>query len=394
MKRSEIEHSWHTTLRTTNPSVEQFDFLAQCVFDQYESGDTQFRQHIANRFNRVAERSGHTLDPARFDLETARAFIADEIGFEGWDRLISFVNDRSEGVRPILFQYAVAAMERGDFSALESMVGGSGRFGDQIKEWYERGYFIDETDTLAEVFSAACMLGYDKTAAFLLDKGVDPYAGMKTGLAGFHYAASSGRLNVIKLLIERKVPMEVENMYGGTVFGQAIWSTINEYTPDHAAIVEALVEAGAVVEPGYLEWWQEQSVPDAETKERVTDVLRRYTEFHARIDVAKEQVAEAEAKGNRRMLADALKALGNILRRPPFLREAAIAAYTRAGDLYSELGLQLEEAWVKRHIGINHEYAERLADAERFYDDSLPFTVQMQRKTPWTMRTPSDIQQW
>ena len=65
-------------------------------------------------------------------------------------------------------------------------------------------------------------------------------------------------------------------MYGGTVFDQAIWSAVNEYSPDHAAIVEALLEAGAVVEPGYAKWWEEQDVPSVETKERVASALMRY----------------------------------------------------------------------------------------------------------------------
>ena len=33
--------------------------------------------------------------------------------------------------------------------------------------------------------------------------------------------------------------------------------------------------------------------------------------------------------------------------------------------------MPLEAAWVIRHIGINHEYAERLTDAEKYYDESL-----------------------
>ena len=192
-----------------------------------------------------------------------------------------------------------------------------------------------------------------------------------TGLNGFHYAASSGRLNVIKLLIKRKVPMEVENRYGGTVFGQAMWSAVNEYSPDHAAIVEALVEAGAVVDEGYLEWWHKQDVPDAATKERVAEILERHREFHQKVASAEQAVATAEHSSNKRAFADALKQLGNILRRLPFTREAANEAYARAANIYHELGLPLEEAWVKRHIGINHEYAERLTEAEKFYDEAL-----------------------
>jgi hypothetical protein len=98
---------------------------------------------------------------------------------------------------------------------------------------------------------------------------------MRTGLAGFHYAASSGRLEIVKLLTTRKIPMEVENMYGGTVLGQALWSAINEHTPQHAEIIEVLIDAGAHVWPKTLEWWIEQDVPSEETKSRVADVLRR-----------------------------------------------------------------------------------------------------------------------
>ena len=371
MARDELEELWGKTLRSSRPTESQFDRLAQAVVDLYDSGDSRFRQHIKNRFNRVTSRTGQRLDPEDFDLATARAFIADEIEFQSWGELTDYIENQADDGRPILFLYAIAAMDMGNFTALESAVGGADKFDDQIREWYEKGYFEDEPETLAEVFSAACMLGYPITAAYLLDKRVDPLAGTKTGLNGFHYAASSGRLEVIKLLIERRVPMEVENMYGGTVFDQAIWSAVNEWTPYHAEIVEELVKAGAVIEEGYREWWNDQHVPDQTTKQQIADVLERHTEFYELVSNAKHDVAEAESGGNKRTIADSLKALGNILRRPPFLRDAADEAYTRAAELYHELSLPLEEAWVKRHIGINHEYAGRLAAAETYYDEAL-----------------------
>src|SRR6266436_3806841 len=68
---------------------------------------------------------------------------------------------------------------------------------------------------MEQAFTWACMLGRTSDVEFLLDKGVDPLAGNNTGLNGFHYAASGGHLDVVKLLIERNVPMEVRNMYGG-----------------------------------------------------------------------------------------------------------------------------------------------------------------------------------
>jgi len=371
MNRKELETLWTETLTSGKPTEAQFGNVAAAIVEVHSSGDTRFGQHIANRLKQITDRTGRSFDANAFDISMSRLLVADEIGFASWNDLTNAISDPAENAKPLLFQYAVAAMVRGDFSALESMVGGPEKFHEQIVVWYQQGYFGDEQETLAEVFSAACMLGHARTAEYLLYKGVDPYAGMKTGLSGFHYAASSGRLDVIKLLIDRKVPMEVKNMYNGTVFEQAIWSAVNEHTPNHAEIVEELIKAGAVVDEGYDEWWEDQDVPDAETKRRIADVLRRHDEFRARLDLARQKVDEAESDGSTRALADSLKGLGDLLRRPPFLRDAANEVYQRAANLYKETGLPLEEAWVKRHIGINHEYAGRLEEAEKYYDEAL-----------------------
>jgi ankyrin repeat protein len=368
MNLEELQTLWRETLRSSTADPVRFEQLAEAVVDVYRSGDRRFRQHIKNRFNRVKERTSVDLDPDKFDIEMSRTFVADEIGFTIWNELMDAASDMSG--KPILFHYAVAAMDRGDFTALEEAIGPD-RFHDQIVEWFERGFASGEQETFDELFTAACMLGHERAAAYLLEKDVDPYAGMKTGLSGFHYAASSGRLNVIKLLIKRGVPMEVKNMYGGTVFEQAIWSAVNEWRPDHAAIVEALVEAGAEIDEGYAEWWDKQNVSDPSTKDRIAKVLDRHKEFHRRISEAKRDVSNAESNSDKKRLADSLKSLGNILRQLPFLRDEANEAYSRAAELYHQLKLPLEEAWVKRHIGINHEYAERLHEAERYYDEAL-----------------------
>lgn len=365
MDKDVLKNLWHETF--ASPSSAKLDEVAQVVVEVYSSGP-RFREHIKNRSKRVSKTTGFELDPENFDLDAARAYIADEIGFTNWDDLINEVEDPGE--KPILFHYAIAAMDRGDFTALEETIGPE-KFHEQIVEWFESGRFKDEQETLDEIFSAACMLGHSDGAEYLLNKGVDPYAGMKTGLSGFHYAASSGRLDVIKLLIERGVPMEVKNMYGGTVFEQAIWSVVNEYTPQHAEIVERLVEAGAVVDDGYDEWWEKQNVPGRQTKERIAKVLERHSEFQKRIAEAQQTVTDAEVQNDKRQLANSLKALANILRRPPFLRDQANAVYERAANIYKEIGMPLEEAWVNRHIGINHEYAGRLEEAEKYYDEAL-----------------------
>lgn len=275
MNGRELNELFDKTVRSARPDVDQFEQLANALLEAHRSGDFRLQQHIRNRLKQIGDRTGENLVDRELDIGVARLVIADEIGFAGWDELIErLTND--EGEKPILFQYAVAAMVRGDFSALEEALGGSECFTDQIVDWYEAGYFDDESETLAEVFSAACMLGHAPAAGYLLDRGVDALAGTRTGLNGFHYAASSGRLAVIKLLIECEVPMEVRNMYGGTVLEQALWSAVHEHKPSHGEIVEALVDAGAYLEPGTLEWWDEQNVPSADTKRRVADVLQRH----------------------------------------------------------------------------------------------------------------------
>lgn len=275
MNRRELEHLWQSTLRAARPSREQFERLADAVVASYGRGDPGLDQHLKNRLKQIGERTGVVYDADRLDLAAARDLVADESGFADWGALLGAVDDATGDGRPLLFLYAVAAMERGDFSALEGMVGGAGCFDDQIIDWYDKGYFETEPGTLAEILSAACMLGHARAAGYLLDKGVDSLAGIKTGLNGFHWAASSGRLDLIRLFIEKKVPIQVRNMYGGTVLDQALWSAINEYSPDHADIIEALIDAGAVIEPGTLEWWRSEDVPSDETRARVIAALER-----------------------------------------------------------------------------------------------------------------------
>ena len=104
---------------------------------------------------------------------------------------------------------------------------------------------------------------------------MDPVAGMRSGMNGFHYAASCGQLEVVKVIIDRKVPMEIVNRYGGTVLGQALWSAIHEHERTHAEIIEALISGGAEIYPGTTEWWAQQEVPSSETKDRVATALHR-----------------------------------------------------------------------------------------------------------------------
>jgi hypothetical protein len=165
---------------------------------------------------------------------------------------------------------ALRGLEGGDFSRLEPLFGEAkseaGRC--RIVEWYEKGYFDDKPKALAEALSCACFLGRTSVAKFLLDKGVDPAAGIGTGLAAFHWAANRGNLDTVKLLIERGAPLEQENMYGGTVLGCTVWSAIHEPRADHIQIIEALIAAGANIEAA--------DYPTG--NKRVDETLRRHGE--------------------------------------------------------------------------------------------------------------------
>jgi hypothetical protein len=96
---------------------------------------------------------------------------------------------------------------------------------------------------IEQAFIYACLYGRTAIASFLLDQDVDPAATTGTGQTGMHLAADGGHLETIQMLIDRKVPLNLKNSYGGTVLGQAIWSAANEPKPEHAAIIEALEKA-------------------------------------------------------------------------------------------------------------------------------------------------------
>ncbi len=162
------------------------------------------------------------------------------------------------------------ALTNGDFTLLDELLVAEG------------ASIFDLLDTngnpegiMCEAFAWACFTGRTWDAEALLDRGVDPSKSDKTGLTGFHWAANRGNAETVDMLIRRKAPLEQLNIYGGTVLGQALWSAVNEPREGQAEVIESLVAAGAAVEPGTLDWWQEQNVPSAQTKARVARTLQQ-----------------------------------------------------------------------------------------------------------------------
>jgi|ERR1035437_1509418 hypothetical protein len=148
MDKESLEHAWRDYIRS--PTIEKFETLADTVVERWDAGDQHIRTHIRNRVRPIYQLPKEEVQNVTFGLNEARAIIVFELGYDNWSDLEGAIRDRMD----LLFHYAVAAMDRGDFSGLESMVGGPEHFGDQIFEWYEKGLFENEPETLAEVFSA------------------------------------------------------------------------------------------------------------------------------------------------------------------------------------------------------------------------------------------------
>ena len=92
------------------------------------------------------------------------------------------------------------------------------------------------------------------------DRGADSGAQNGNGQTGLHLAAIGGWLDTVQRLLARGAPLEVENAWGGTPLGNVLSAAVHhDPNVDYTPIVAALVEAGAAVDPRYLEWWRSRT---------------------------------------------------------------------------------------------------------------------------------------
>ena len=97
-------------------------------------------------------------------------------------------------------------------------------------------------------FMWACGYGEHRVVEFLLAKGIDIAAQDRSGQSGLHWAVIGGHPDIVKLLLRYNPPLELKNVYGGTVLGQALWSAAHGGDPDvYIAILEMLVAHGAMI---------------------------------------------------------------------------------------------------------------------------------------------------
>jgi ankyrin repeat protein len=102
-------------------------------------------------------------------------------------------------------------------------------------------------------FLYACGYGRTDVVEFLLKKGVDPASHSNDGQTGLHWTVIGGHLDTVKSLLRQNPLLEVKNVYGGTVLGQALWSAAHSGDPEvYIKIIETLIAAGAEVPRGHV----------------------------------------------------------------------------------------------------------------------------------------------
>ena len=95
----------------------------------------------------------------------------------------------------------------------------------------------------------AATFGRAGVVELLLGRGVDIAATDDDRMTALHCAAGGGHLDVVQLLLARGAPLEVENIWGGTVLNSTLHFAFNDPAKgvDYIPIIEALLGAGADV---------------------------------------------------------------------------------------------------------------------------------------------------
>lgn len=157
--------------------------------------------------------------------------------------------------------------DRGARLDLESAAG-VGRI-DAVRKFFNADGRLKGKATRKQLQAAlkhACAWGRLEVVEFLLDKQVDSTRDRGDGQTPLHCAVIGGQLETVKFLLKQNVPLEVKNIYGGTVLGQTLWSAAHGGDPKvYAAIIKVLIAAGARV--------PERHVP---VNKPIDDLLRSY----------------------------------------------------------------------------------------------------------------------
>jgi hypothetical protein len=183
------------------------------------------------------------------------------------------IDGRPEGWNPLL-----AALHNGQPAAAEFLAtrgarmdlegaAGVGRL-DVVKGFFNDDGTLKASTTSVQLTSGfmwACGYGRNHVVEFLLQNGFDLRTQDDDRQTGAHWAAIGGQLETIKLLLAHHAPLEVRNVYGSTVLGQALRSAAHDDRDIYVSIVETLIAGGAEV--------PERHPP---VNKRVDELLSRY----------------------------------------------------------------------------------------------------------------------
>jgi ankyrin repeat protein len=113
----------------------------------------------------------------------------------------------------------------------------------------------------------AAKFARDDVVKFLLELGVDVAARDGYKMTALHWAAANGRVDTVRALLARGAPLEVQNMWEGTILSSTAHFAIHAPVKgvDYPAVLEMLIAAGADPRAAY---------PSGD--EKVDAILRRH----------------------------------------------------------------------------------------------------------------------
>ncbi len=158
-------------------------------------------------------------------------------------------NGRGEPVEYLARQGAKLDMEA---------AGGVGDI-EKVKSYFnEDGSLKDKSLTKQRdtAFIWACKYGRINVVEFMLNNCIDANTEVH-GMSALHSAVIGGDIKTIKLLLDKNPSLEIKNCYDGTVLGQVLWSAYNQPKPNDMEIIDTLIAAWAVIEPGWEKYIEE-----------------------------------------------------------------------------------------------------------------------------------------